>query len=325
MGGEGRDRRDEIVASDGLPVPGSSPSLRAMELRQLRYFLAVAEELNISAAARRLNLTQPALSRQIKALEEELGWTLIERKARSIALTREGEIVQQEGRRMVRAVEAGLERMRLAIEGATLRVGYAPSLAKSFLGVALERFSQVHPKVRVSLSDLSTLEMEEAVVGGRIDVMVGPRNEEVNDIRWVPLRQDGWRLAMPKKHRLADRRSVPVAELDGERLLLLAQDHYPEYWAKLSAFFKEHGINAKVAGEFDSGMSLVAALEGGLGVALVSAAGPLGDSKTLVSRKLEPPPTDLCVAAGLPAGQVSAIVEVFVEELKRASAEGGNA
>lgn len=291
-----------------------------MELRQLRYFLAVAEAGSISAAARALHLTQPALSRQIKALEEELGWTLVDRGARSISLTREGEVVAREGKRIVAEVERGMERMRNAVEGAVLRVGYAPSLARGFLGLALDRFSQCHPTARITLSDLTTLEMEEGVANGSLEIMVGPRNDQAEGIVWTPLRQDEWRVAIPKRHRLAQKERVSAADLDGERLLLYSKRDYPEYWETVTGFFREQGINAKVAGEVDSGTSLQAGLEGGMGLALVAAGSRLEESSLVVTRPVNPAPTMVCVAAGLPAGrEPSPLVAVFLEELKRAS------
>src|SRR5271169_3014098 len=100
--------------------------LPRMELRQLRYFVAVAEEGNISRAAKRIFLTQPALSRQIKVLEEEVGQCLLERQAHSIRLTAVGEALLREARELLRHAEQVLERVRVAGRGLRLRVGYAP-------------------------------------------------------------------------------------------------------------------------------------------------------------------------------------------------------
>ena len=98
------------------------------ELRQLEYFLAVVEEMNISQAAKKLGITQPALSRQIRAFEESPGWTLFERGKKSISPTRQGAIVVKEGKNMMSSFEISVKRMKQEIDGAELRVGYAPSL-----------------------------------------------------------------------------------------------------------------------------------------------------------------------------------------------------
>jgi DNA-binding transcriptional LysR family regulator len=291
-----------------------------MELRQLRYFLAVAEDENISAAARKLNLSQPALSRQIKALEEELGWVLLERGKKSVGLTSAGAVVAAEGRKILERVELGLERMKREIDGVVLRVGYAPSLSSEILGRALECFSQVHPQVRVELLDANSVEMEEGMAQGTLDVVVGGGSHLVDGIRWVPLREHGWLVAMGSNHKLAARELITSVDLDGERLLLYCKTDYPAYWDEVTRFFKANKIDAKVAGEFDGITSMTAAIEGGLGVALVAEMTRFGATSRTVTRPLDPQPGKLVVAAGLPEKvEPSKWALAFVEELKQAA------
>src|SRR5213079_2127697 len=130
-----------------------------MELRQLRYFVAVAETGNISRAAQKIFLTQPALSRQIKALEDEIGQCLLERQAHSIRLTPTGEALLREARELLQRADEVLARVRAAGQSVRLRVGYAPSLASGLLSGAVANFSQKHPNARVELFDLSTKEL----------------------------------------------------------------------------------------------------------------------------------------------------------------------
>ena len=133
--------------------------LPGMELRQLRYFVAAAEEGNISRAAKKMFLTQPALSRQIKALEDEIGQCLLERQAHSIRLTPVGETLLRESRELLQHADLVVERVRAAGGGLRLRVGYAPSLAAGLLSAAVESFTQTHPNTSVELFDMSTAEM----------------------------------------------------------------------------------------------------------------------------------------------------------------------
>src|SRR3954464_11470066 len=116
--------------------------LPGMELRQLRYFVAVAETANISRAAQKIFLTQPALSRQIKALEEEIGQCLLERQAHSIRLTSAGEIFLREARDLLQHADQLVERVRMTGKAVRLRVGYAPSLASGLLSEAVANFAQ---------------------------------------------------------------------------------------------------------------------------------------------------------------------------------------
>jgi len=291
-----------------------------MELRQLQLFLAAAEEGSITGAAKRMHLTQPALSRQIKALEEELGVELFTRGAHSVTLTPAGGVLQEEGRKLLERAERVVKLVRASAEGEPLRVGYAPSLAGPLLGLALERFSQLHPRARVQLSDLSSTEMRDALTQGKIDVaLTVPWEGDAQAVKWTTVRRHGMVLAVPASHPFASRKKVSLAELDGQRLLLYSRTEYPEYWQSITRMFRDNGLQAKVAGEFDGVSSLAAAVEAGLGVALM-AAGSRVDRVIMLS--LDPDPEPVCVAAGVPTSrEVSKVVEVFIRELVRVAEE----
>jgi len=296
-----------------------------MELRQLKHFLAVGEAGSITAAARNLRLTQPALSRQIKALEEELDTALLERGAHSITLTPAGEVLVAEARKLVRFSEAMIEKVKSTAAGEPLRVGYAPSLAGEFLSIAIERFSQFHPRVRVSLYDWSSAEMRTGLANGKLDLIVAaPCTGLQEPIRWVPLRNYGWQVVMPANHPLGKKKRISAKDLDGQRLLLYDREHYPDYWDRVTGFFKEHRLQAKIAGEFDGVSSLTAALEGNLGIALLATSSPIdrGQRQRLISRPLAEEPSPIEVAAGISTDLSTAPqILAFVEELKRAAAE----
>lgn len=293
-----------------------------MELRQLRNFVAVAEAGGISAAARTLRLTQPALSRQVKALEEEFDTPLIERGAHSVKLTPAGELLAAEARKLLRFADALPAKILAVAGGLPLRVGYAPSLAGDFLPVAIERFTQCHPNARVSLSDLSSSEMRLALAEGRLDLIVAAPSDPSPGIRWSHLRSYGWRVVMHVDHPLRDKETIAPADLDGTKLLLYDREHYPDYWDRITTYFRQHKLQSKVAGEFDGIISLTAAIEGNLGIALLSESShpdPSGRGR-LASRPLASAPARIEVAAGLPADhEVAAPVLAFVEELRIAA------
>lgn len=112
----------------------------------------------------------------------------------------------------------------------------------------------------------------------------------------------GWRLALPAGHPLVRREEVTPGDLDGVRLLLFQREEYPEYWKKVTDYCRNHRIRVKVAGEFDGISSLVAAIEGGMGVALVAVGSRVEEGARITIRELAPAPEPICVAAGLPAG-----------------------
>lgn len=295
-----------------------------MELRQLQMFQATAEEGTITGAARRMNLTQPALSRQIKALEEELGVELFVRGAHSVSLTPAGAVLRDEVAKLLRFCDAMVEKVRIEASGEPLRVAYAPSLSRGFISIAIERFSQLHARVRVGLFDRSSAEMRVGLEEGEFDVILTvPFASEA--IRWIPLREYGWRLLMPASHPFATGERIRSSDLDGVKLVMFGRTSYPEYWEAVTRFFRERGMQAKVAGEVDGASSLEAAVEAGLGLALIGetpcAVDNVGNGR-LVSRPLNEEPQRIVVAAGVPAGkQCPPKLLAFVEELKRAAGE----
>ncbi|MDX1681169.1 MAG: LysR family transcriptional regulator [Akkermansiaceae bacterium] len=285
-----------------------------MDLRKLNYFIEVAQRGSITKAAAALRMTQPALSRQIRTFEQEMGWTLLDRGARSIRLTREGEVVLREGRRIQKSVDGGLKRMRQELSGAVIRVGYAPSLGGNLLKAAMGCFVQRHGKARIELRDLSSEEMLSQIRSGELDLMIGVRTD-TQDLDWQDLDRKGLLMAVPKDHDLARRRTIQVGEVAGERLLLLSRHDYPEYWESVGAYFQDAGIDAKVAGEFDGIESLGLALQAGLGMALVAENSDVGKGVRLV--KMKPEPQGVRVAVGWRNDRaLGPITAAFVEELK---------
>jgi LysR family transcriptional regulator, benzoate and cis,cis-muconate-responsive activator of ben and cat genes len=291
-----------------------------MELRQLGYFMAVAEEGNISRAAKKIFLTQPALSRQIKALEDEIGLCLLERQAHSIRLTPVGEALLREARELLQHADLLLERVRAAGRGLRLRVGYAPSLAAGILSAAVESFTQTHPNAHVELFDLSTAEMMAGLEGGKLDVAltVGQENG-ARGLRWTPLVRAPFRLAVNRNHPLARRQSVTPAEMARAPLLAYCQRDYPEYRDMLTGWLQEHGLRPRITSEYDGVDSLMAAVESGLGVALVATRmGRLVPERVRLKR-LSPAPPPLCIAAGYRANRADdKPLAVFIEELRNA-------
>src|SRR2546423_1337640 len=141
-----------------------------MELRHLRYFVAVAEEQNVTRAAARLHVSQPPLSRQIRGLEEELGVALFQHTARAVRLTEAGRIFLIEAQAILRRTDEAVQTVKAVAIGqrGELHIGYAPSLAVEILPGALRLFQEANPGVRVRLHDLSTQEMLHGLREGRL-------------------------------------------------------------------------------------------------------------------------------------------------------------
>lgn len=291
-----------------------------MELRQLRYFVAVAETGNISRAAQKMFLTQPALSRQIKALEDEIGQCLLERQAHSIRLTPAGEALLREGRELLQRADEMLDRVRAAGQSVRLRVGYAPSLASGFLSGAVANFSQKHPKARVELFDLSTKEMLAGLENETLDVAITVGQKRgANGVKWTPLVRAPWQLAVPRNHPLARRSRVTPEEVAREPLLVFCQRDFPEYWDVVTAWLRTHRQRPAITGEYDGVNSLLAAVESGLGVALVATHAARLMPERVRLKVLSAAPKPVCIAAGHRATLAAKPLGVFVEELRHAT------
>ncbi|MDB6022034.1 MAG: hypothetical protein JWQ04_1891, partial [Pedosphaera sp.] len=162
-----------------------------MELRHLRYFVAVAEEENVTRAAARLHVSQPGLSRQIRDLEDEIGFLLLERSAKSIHLTDAGRTFLVEARAVLQRAEDAVKTARAKAGGmqGEIQAGYAPSLTVEILPRALRIFQAEFPRVRVRLHDLSTEEMVGRLNDGKLQLalMVRPSRKMMRGLRFQEL------------------------------------------------------------------------------------------------------------------------------------------
>jgi DNA-binding transcriptional LysR family regulator len=292
-----------------------------MELRQLRHFVAVAETGNISRAAKKMFLTQPALSRQIKALEDEIGQCLLERQAHSIRLTPAGETLLREARDFFQRADQMLERVRATGQGVRLRVGYAPSLACGLLSTAVENFTQKHPTAHVELFDLSTREMLAGLENDTLDVaLTVGQGRDGHGLKWTPLARVSWRLAVNRNHPFARQSRVTPDEVAREPLLVFCQRDYPEYWEIVTGWLREHRQRPAIAGEYDGVSSLMAAVESGLGIAIVTTGTARLIPERVRLKVLSAAPMPLCIAAGHRASRATKKpLAVFIEELRHAA------
>lgn len=295
-----------------------------MELRHLRYFVAVAETENVSRAALKLHVSQPALSRQIRDLEAELGFALFERSAKSVGLTAAGRVFLGESRAVLERAEAAVTAARAVADGAgELHVGYAPSPTVRILPPTLRIFQAQLPAVRVKLRDLSTEEMLAGVREGKLHlaILVEPTRAMLRGVSFEALARDPMCLAVPPAHPFASLRSITVEQAVQEPLLVYNRRDYPEYHAYLDALFA--GLNGKrrIVEEHDSGTSLVAAIEAGVGVAVApqSLACTVGPRLKLVP--FSPPPPPLVIGTVYVKERLTPSAKHFLEAAREAASK----
>jgi len=274
-----------------------------MELRHLRYFIGAAEEENVSRAALRLHVSQPALSRQIRDLEDELGFPLLERRAKSVRLTEAGRAFLIEARAVLRRADDAVKAARaVATGGGELHAGYAPSLTARILPSTLRAFQAELPTVRVKLHDLSTDEMLAGLRKGELHIafVARPINSMLRGLRFEELLRDIVCVAVAPEHRFTGFWAATVEQLVQEPIIAYNRKHYPEAHEMLSALFRRSRNKLCIAEEHDSVSSLVAAVESGAGVAVVtrSLACTAGLPLKLIPISSSPPPLIVGAAWG---------------------------
>jgi len=287
-----------------------------MELRHLRYFVAVAEAENVSCAALKLHVSQPALSRQIRDLEEELGFLLLERRAKSVRLTEAGRAFLTEACAVLQRAEDAVKAARaIATGGGELHVGYAPSPTARILPAALRAFQTELPNVRVKLHDLSTEEMLAGLRDGRLQIafVVRLTPAMLRGLRFEELARDSICLAVAPKHPLARRRTVTLAEAAREPLITYSRKDYPEAHEMLDVMFAGIKGKPRIAEEHDSVSSLIAAVESGAGVALAPQSLTCTAGPRLKLIPLSPAPDPLVIGAAWTKEGLTAAAERFLK------------
>ena len=202
-----------------------------MELRHLRYFVAVAEELHFRRAAERLHIAQPAVSEQVRKLEAELGVRLLERTQRSVSLTDAGAAMLEEGRRVLIQADAAQRAARHAHERAVgrLRIGYLPDALPVAVPQVLRRFAAVAPKVRMTLETGTARRLLEDVREQRIDIAVACLPAPVVGLRVVTIGREGVVAAVPVGHPFAREAAIDLSGLTQTRLVHLARTFNPAF------------------------------------------------------------------------------------------------
>jgi DNA-binding transcriptional LysR family regulator len=246
-----------------------------MEIRHLRYFIAVAEERSFTRAAERLWVAQPGLSRQIRDLERELGAQLFERRPRGVELTDVGELFLERARTALAAVDAAGATMRDAEAGVvgTVRLGIALGAGWHLTASVLDEFARARPRVELTLLEGYAGTLWHELRGGRIDALISPSGFEVSDLRTIrtlDLGSEPWVVLAAQSHRLAATGSVQAADLEGEQIAVTAHRDGSGYDRAVAGLLEELGVTA-VLTKAAPGPSLQAAVARGDAVALTTA------------------------------------------------------
>ena len=288
-----------------------------MELKQLRYFVAVAEELHFGRAARRLFISQPALSFDIRKFEEQLGVQLLERTNKAVALTNAGYVLLEEARRLLEQAE---EVRRIAARSAhglagRLRIGFVNSMLYRGLPEAVRRFEAEHPAVEVVLREMNTIEQVHALQRMQIDLGFAHWGRFPAEVHSEPLFSEPFLCCLPAGHRFARRRRIELATLAREPFILFPRSVSPHYHDQIIATCVEAGFSPQIRHEARLWQTVVTMVEFGMGIALVPAALGNMSGERAVFRPLASNPYESQVLKLVRAGEKDASVQGFVEYL----------
>jgi DNA-binding transcriptional LysR family regulator len=248
------------------------------DLRQLRYFVAVAEELSFTRAALRLHLSQPPLSQQIRALEEDLDVRLLERNKRHVALTEPGRVFLEQARQILAKADEARSQVTAAAAGYSGQLRLAYSVSVSFhpaLPQTLLRYGQIAPKVALQLSEMYTEPQFAALLAGQIDVGF-VRDEPTNpqtarSLRLNVIDREPLLLALPTGHPLAGRSSLHLAEVAGDAFVSQPRQLVATLYDRLGKMATRAGFQPTIIQHAQQVNGLLALVAGGLGLALVPA------------------------------------------------------
>jgi DNA-binding transcriptional LysR family regulator len=285
-----------------------------MELRQLRYFVAVAEELHFRRAAARLHMSQPPLSHQIRLLEEELGCELLTRTRRRVEMTPAGEAFLRDARAALADLDRAARNARRIHEGQTglLRVSFAGSALLSLVPRVVQRLAALHPEIDIELRERSTSDQVRALAAGVTDLGLAPLPVADPGLDVEVLAREPTVAAVPVAHPLARSRRLTLRRLAEHPFVLFPREQAPGYHDLLMTAVTSAGTPPRViqqAAETQTIMGLVAA---GTGVSLVPASvQQLALDGVVYRRVADAPDTEL--AALSRRGERTGLIEAFLQ------------
>ncbi|MBV8085577.1 MAG: LysR family transcriptional regulator [Chloroflexi bacterium] len=245
-----------------------------MELRHLRYFVAVAEERHFGRAAAKLGMSQPPLSQQIQQLEGELGVQLLWRSTRRVELTHAGEVFLDHARRLLSQSDEAVQAARRAgrQEIGQLRLGYVTTAGVDTLPALLERYHHEMPQIEVSLHSLPSAEQIAELEKGELDVALVRAPVTSRQLQTLTLRRDPFVALLPPNHPLASHRQVALPELVDEPFVLWPSGSHMH--DQVMQLCHDAGFEPKVVKEADAGLlhSIVGLVAAGMGVSIIAAA-----------------------------------------------------
>jgi DNA-binding transcriptional LysR family regulator len=244
-----------------------------MELKQLRFFLAVAEELNYTRAAERVNIAQPALSQQILNLEHSLGTSLFSRNKRAVSLTQAGEDFLPHARRVLNAAGEAAIAVGAVREGLAgrLSIGAVYSALYAILPAVLSEFRLNHPRIEISVQEMTVAQQLQALRQGRIDLGFMRGTASVEGLCSEVLYSEPLVAVMPAADPLAQQQAVSIEEIAGRPFIAIAYENNASYSELVARLFNDAGMRPDITSRASDMHTILCLVMAGLGVSVVPA------------------------------------------------------
>lgn len=243
-----------------------------MELRHLRYFTIVAEEMNMHRAAERLHISQPPLSLTIKQIEEEIGVELFTREGRGIQITRAGQIYLDHARKILADTQAAADQARqshLGIVG-RLKIGFVSSTVSGVLQTTVAAFKKKYPGIILEMRQSTNSAIPQQLQDRDIDIGILRLPEHLPSILTVTeISRESWCIAIPEKHALAAQQSVSIKDLSGAPLIFYPRWNSPGGYDDVMAMLRDGGIEPQIYQEATEQMTIAGLVAAGMGVGIV--------------------------------------------------------
>lgn len=287
-----------------------------MELRHLRYFIAVAETLNFSRAAEHLHIAQPPLSQQIRALEDELGVQLFDRKKRPLQLTDAGVVFLEEARLALAQVERAVISAQRASRGeiGRLALGFNSAIANSVLLEILRSFRHRFPEVELVLHELASYQQAQELHNRQIDVgFVYLPNINDDTLSFMSLLQESLVIVLPETHPLSAQTQIQLQDLKDERFVLPKPNLVPGLYSQIVNLCQQVGFFPKVAHEAVWMLTVLSLVASGAGIALLPATAQNLHYAGVVYRTIQGQTANLQMAMVWRRNDSSAVLHKFLE------------
>ncbi len=245
----------------------------SVELRHLRYFLAVADELHFGRAADRVHIAQPAISQQIQRLEAEIGTELFHRNRREVRIAPAGAALRGYAQRAIDEVEAGVEAARRAARGeiGSLTVGFLETAASTIVPLAVRQFRAARPDVDLTLRELGVGAQIEDLQAGRLDVGIVRPPADADDLVFERIIDEELIAAVPSRHPLAARDRISARTVVDQPLVLLAREVVPGLYDQVLAIRQEQSGTGTIAQEATSIQAVLGLVSADLGISVLPA------------------------------------------------------